>query len=186
MTALRETLTPIYTALGMASAAVLLAALILCKLAQLVFVKGGSMEHTLRAGDLLLVTKWGKYGRGDVVICHYPRRSEELLRLGAAFSLTKHTVFVKRLAALPGDTVEIAEGRLIVNGQVMEDPEKMASPPRDYPCRRLAKNQYFVIGDHRASSHDSRASDVGPIPESMLIGHVRFRLWPLKRIGRIK
>lgn len=186
MTALYPFLTPVFTALGMLTAAAVLASLVLHFVAQLVLVKGGSMKNTLFDRDVLLAVKMGKYRRGEVVICHYPRRSKEALRIGAVFSLTKHTLFVKRLAALPGDTVEIREGRLFVNDQPVEDPAHMASPPRDYPCRRLAKNQYFVIGDNRGASHDSRAQDVGPIPESMLMGHVRFRVWPLKRIGKIR
>ena len=179
-------MTAVYTVLGMLAAALILAALIVHFGVQLVRVKGRSMLDTLRERDVLLVLKWGKYRRGEVVICHYPRRSEDLLRFGAALALTKYTVFVKRLAALPGDTVEIAEGKLLVNGEPVPDPERMASLPRDYPKRKLSRSQYFVIGDNRAFSHDSRAADVGPLPEKMLAGHARFRLWPPARAGRIR
>ena len=186
MTALYSFLTPAFTALGMLAAAGILAALFLHFVAQFILVKGSSMNNTLFDRDVLLAVKPGKYRRGEVVICHYPRRSKEALRFGAVFSLTRHTLFVKRLAALPGDTVEIREGQLFVNDQPVENPVNMASPPRDYPKRKLNGKQYFVIGDNRGASHDSRAADVGPIPEKMLMGHVRFRVWPLKRFGKIR
>ena len=166
--------------------AVLLAAVITRYLFQLVRVKGGSMEHTLKNGDLLFSLRPGKYRRGEVVICRYPRRVSRTLEINAAFSLTWHTLFVKRLVALPGDVVEIREGQLLVNDSPVPDPPFMASPPRDYGPRRLGTKECFVLGDNRLSSHDSRAADVGPIPEAMLQGHVKAVLWPPKRIQAVK
>lgn len=166
--------------------AVLLAAFITRFLFQLVRVKGGSMEHTLKNGDVLFVLRPGAYRRGEVVICRYPRRVSRTIEINAAFSLAWHTLFVKRLAALPGDEVEIRDGQLLVNGAPVPDPPLMASPPRDFAPRRLGRKEYFVIGDNRRSSHDSRAADVGPISAAMLQGHVKAVLWPLKRIRIIK
>ena len=145
-------------------------------------VKGGSMENTLKNGDVLLVTRRGKYRRGEAVICRYPRRAVRTLEINALFTLTWHTLFVKRLVALPGDAVEIREGQLYVNDSPVPDPPAMGSPPRDYARRELRRNEYFVMGDNRRSSHDSRAHDVGPIAETMLQGHVKAVLWPLNRI----
>ena len=153
---------------------------------QLVRVKGGSMEHTLKNGDLLFCIRPGKYRRGEVVICRYPRRVTRTLEINAAFSLTWHTLFVKRLVALPGDMVEIREGQLLVNDSPVPDPPRMASPPRDCTPRKLGRKEYFVIGDNRRSSHDSRAADVGPISEKMLQGHVKAVLWPPNRIQIVK
>ena len=152
----------------------------------LVRVKGSSMKNTLHDGNILLAVRPGRYRRGEVVLCRYPHRAERTIELGAAFSLTWHTLFVKRLVALPGDVVEIREGRLLVNDSPVPDPPFMASPPRDYGPRRLGTKECFVLGDNRLSSHDSRAADVGPIPEAMLQGHVKAVLWPPKRIQAVK
>ena len=141
-------------------------------------VKGSSMKNTLHDGNILLAVRPGGYHRGEVVLCRYPHRAERTIELGAAFSLTWHTLFVKRLVALPGDTVEIREGQLFVNDSPVPDPPAMGSAPPDYPPRTLRSNQYFVLGDNRRASHDSRAADVGPISGKMLQGHVKAVLWP--------
>ena len=120
------------------------------------------------------------------MICHYPKRVERAIHIGAALTLSRDTVFVKRLVALPGDSVEILEGTLYVNDEAVPNPPLMASTPRDYARRRLGRNQYFVVGDNRFFSHDSRAMNVGPLPENMLMGHVRAVLWPLRRIQKVK
>ena len=172
--------------IGILFEAVLLAAAITRFLFQLVWVKGRSMENTLKNRDLAVAFRPGKYRRGEVIICRYPRRANGTLEINAAFSLTWHTLFVKRLAALPGDTVEIREGQLLVNDQPVPDPPQMGSAPRDYPPRRLGKKEYFVIGDNRSFSHDSRAADVGPLPKKMLQGHVKAVLWPPKRMQIMK
>ena len=149
-------------------------------------VKGNSMKNTLHDGSILFAIRPGGYRRGEVVLCRYPHRAERTIELGAAFSLTWHTLFVKRLVALPGDTVEIREGQLFVNDSPVPDPPAMGSAPSDYPPRTLRKDQYFVLGDNRRASHDSRAADVGPISGKMLQGHVKAVLWPPKRIQIVK
>ena len=153
---------------------------------QLVWVDGTSMENTLHDGEILLVARKGEYSRGDVVICRYPRRTEKTFQLSAALALTKHTVFVKRLVALPGDSVEIRQGQLYVNDEPVSNPAQMGSVPRDFARRELGRDEYFVIGDNRRSSHDSRAADVGPISGSMLQGHVKKVIWPLSRIRNVE
>ncbi len=152
--------------------------------AEPVVVKGTSMTHTLQNKEVVLVSKMA-YGkgtegmqRGDIVICHYPGRTEGSWHLGANLTLTHHTVFVKRLVALPGDTVEITGGILYVNGEAVPDPEKMASTPGDYPLRLLGADEYFVVGDNRRTSHDSRASDVGPISRDMIMGKATRVIFP--------
>ena len=91
--------------------AVALAGLITRFVFQLVRVKGGSMEHTLKNGDLLFCVRPGTYRRGEVVICRYPRRVTGTLEINAAFSLTWHTLFVKRLVALPGASRNTGRGQ---------------------------------------------------------------------------
>lgn len=155
-------------------------------LIQFIRVDGTSMADTLKNGEIVLVSKWDRdYRRGDVVICHYPDRVSFQADFNAAGTFSVHTIFVKRLAALPGDTVMIREGKLYVNGEMTPDPESMGSAPRDYPLRTLGEDEYFVIGDNRSTSHDSRAADVGPLSFSMLRGKVLFSLWPLSGIRAI-
>ena len=153
---------------------------------QIIRVDGTSMENTLHSGEILLAERLGEYRRGEVVICRYPRRTEGELSLSASLALTRYTVFVKRLVALPGDTVEIRQGQLYVNGEAVPNPAGLGSLPRDYARRQLGPDEYFVIGDNRFSSHDSRSSDVGPISRAMLQGHVRRVIWPLSMARKVE
>ena len=167
--------------------AVVIAGLVRAYVAEPIRVDGGSMNHTLADGEIVLVSKldylWGNVQRNDVVICRYPGRVNEngshQINLGAALALDTHTLFVKRLVALPGDTVQILNGVLYVNGEKVENPEHMASLPGNYPLQVLGEDQYFVIGDNRGNSHDSRASDVGPISRDAIMGKVKRVLLPL-------
>ena len=152
----------------------------------LVIVKGSSMENTLRSRDVVFVSRLGRYRRGDVVICRFPRRADGTVELGPRFQLVRRTLFVKRLVALPGDTLEIREQTLFVNGEPVPDPVGMKTPPRDMAVRTLRKDECFVMGDNRANSHDSRAHGVGPLPLSALQGRVKRIVWPLNRMGRVR
>ncbi len=168
----------IFSFIGLFASALILAALIQTFLFQIVRVEGGSMKNTLQSGEVVLAVKGGGYRRGDVVLCHFPRRNQWSVTIAGFLNVTRKTLFVKRLVALPGDTVEIADGCLYVNGDLAPDPPTLGSAPRDYAPRTLGRDEYFVIGDNRASSHDSRARNVGPIAKTMLQGKVKCVLWP--------
>ncbi len=166
--------------------AVIIAMLVRAFIAEPIRVDGYSMTNTLQDGEIVLATKYdyllGQPQRNDIIICRYPGRVNEkgafTVNLSAALALDTHTLFVKRLVALPGDTVQITGGHLYVNGELVEDPEFMASVPTDYPLQTLGTDEYFVIGDNRYSSHDSRSKDVGPISRSAVMGHVRAVILP--------
>ena len=166
--------------------AVIIAMLVRAFIAEPIRVDGYSMTNTLQDGEIVLATKYdyllGQPQRNDIVICRYPGRVNEkgafTVNISAALALDTYTLFVKRLVALPGDTVQITGGHLYVNGELVPDPEFMASVPTDYPLRTLGANEYFVVGDNRYSSHDSRSSDVGPISRSAIMGHVRAVVFP--------
>ena len=173
--------------------AVIVAMAIRALLFEPIRVEGESMINTLQNGEIVLVTKpevlMNKLGRGDVVICRFPGRNKATnFRLGAPLdvALVGHELFVKRLVALPGDTVAIMEGNLYVNDTlVVEDyvdfPSRM-----DYPRTLLDENEYMVMGDNRASSHDSRSRDVGPISRDMIVGHAAYVLFPLNRMRPVR
>ena len=149
-------------------------------------VDGRSMTNTLQDKEIVLIYKlpylFGDMQRNDVVVCRYPGRMNEngakAINFGATLALDVHTAFVKRLVALPGDTVEITGGHLYVNGELVPDPEQMGSVPADYGPITLGDDEYFVVGDNRASSHDSRYNDVGPISRDAIMGKVTRVLLP--------
>lgn len=139
----------------------------------IITVKGDSMLETLQSGDRLYVSiltpRLTGYERGDIVICHYPGRNDQC---------------VKRLIGLPGDTVEITSGTVLVNGVPLEEDYLDHTAIYNYPAITLADGEYFVLGDNRPISHDSHSADVGPV--TRLVGKVRFILWPFSRAGSVK
>lgn len=149
------------------AAAVAIALVIRTFLFEPVRVDGHSMDTTLANGEIMFVTKpeyvfGGNPERFDVVICHYPNRGS--------------TNFVKRVVGLPGDTVEIKDGYLIVNGVTYEENYLTYRPDYNMSAYTVPEGKYFVLGDNRANSNDSHL--VGPIDRSMIIGHVRSVLFP--------
>ncbi len=148
-------------------------------------VDGSSMESTLHSGERLFVTvadvKFGNgVERGDVVICHYPNRG--------------WTNFVKRVVAVPGDTIYRENGVTHVVYSVEEDGATKiydealpgSGSRTDMEKRVLGDNEYFVVGDNRTNSHDSRSDDVGVITKSMIVGRVRYVIWPLSDIREVE
>ena len=176
----------------------LLAALVIVTVIRTFFfepirVDGQSMQNTLMNGDIVVVTKpeyWtGNYQRGDVIICRYPNRNKESsISLGGSFELTftNHTLFVKRLIGLPGDKIEFRQGVLYVNDQLVDESNIDVYIPytRSMGPITLGRDQYFVVGDNRGNSNDSRA--VGPISEDMIVGHVNLVVWPLSNFGKVE
>lgn len=147
-------------------------------------IQGGSMLPTLHNRDFALVWRlpylFREPRRGDVVICHYPgRKMKRLPFLPQAF--------VKRVIGLPGDTLEWVEGELLLNGTPLAEPyldPARCRFPRTRPPVTLGPNEYFVLGDNRDSSNDSRR--VGPLRRRAIRGRVVCILFPLKRIRRTR
>lgn len=171
-------------------AAVVAATLIRVFIFEPIRVDGNSMNNTLKHGEVVYASKLayltGDVERNDIVICRYPNRMGKSIDLGASITLQNYTLFVKRIVALPGDTVAITDGALIVNGEVVPDPEFMGSQPRDFAEITLKSDEYFALGDNRLSSHDSRHADVGPIGRDMIMGKVECVMWPLTSIRTVK
>ena len=143
-------------------------------------VTSGSMEPTLRVGDRLLVdhraSLRGSWARGDVVLFDAPE----------GWSGSGDTL-VKRVVALPGDTVEVRAGSVVLNGALLSEPYlSQSAPPADAapealnsPPRKLGAGEYWVMGDNRWNSDDSRSN--GPLPEEAIRGHLLRVLLPLSR-----
>lgn len=173
--------------------AVVIAMLVRALLFEPIRVDGKSMLETLQDGEIVLVTKpgvlLGKLNRGDVVICRFPNRNKtNSIHLGAPLDLelVSHELFVKRLVALPGDSVAVLNGQLYVNDAPVPEEYITHKPNTDFARLVLGEDEYMVMGDNRSSSHDSRSRDVGPIHKDMIVGRASFVLLPLNRIRSVK
>jgi signal peptidase I len=152
----------------LASAAVY-ATLIVTFVCQVARVEGQSMEPTLEDQDRLIVNKLvyriGEPRRNDVVMLYYP--------------LNPNKSFVKRVIGEPGDDVYITDGKVYVNGIPLKDdfiPARFRSHD-EYGPIRVKEGHYFVMGDHRNNSSDSRMW--GEVPKMYILGKVQLRWWPL-------
>ena len=174
-------------------AAVAIAATVRYFVFEPVRVDGHSMDTTLADKEVMLVTKpevlMGKLKHGDVVVVRFPDRfTQATLRLGAPIdiSLSSHTLFVKRLVALPGDVIAVQGGHLYLNDQPVDEPYVDADKfgGRDFARYTLKEDEYFVMGDNRANSNDSRS--VGPLSYDMIVGHAKMVLLPVGKLRTIK
>jgi len=135
-------------------------------------VEGISMEPNLHDGEFVVVNRlayrWGEPERGDVIVFHFP--SDPRRR------------FIKRVVGLPGDTVTIRDGQVLINGSVLEEPY-LDEEPRYHGEWRIAPNEVFVLGDNRNNSSDSQ--NWGPLDINEIIGKAMLVYWPMDTIGLI-
>lgn len=142
-------------------------------------VSGSSMETTLSDRDQLIVDKLSYHLRDpkryDIVV--FPYQYQE------------NTYYIKRIIGLPGETVQILSGYVYIDGMRLDEHygnEVMENPGIAEEPVTLGKDEYFVLGDNRNNSSDSRASDVGMIEKNDLIGRAWIRVWPLNKLGVIR
>lgn len=142
-------------------------------------VSGHSMEITLSHGDQLIVDKisyrFRDPDRYDIVV--FPYQYEE------------KTYYIKRIIGLPGETVQIVDGYVYIDGQQLDEHygnEVMLDPGIAEEPVTLGDDEYFVLGDNRNNSQDSRAANVGVIHGKDLLGRAWIRIWPLSEFGVIK
>ncbi len=156
---------------------VLIAVLVILFLYRPVKVEGTSMMPGLLDQERLFINQFsyrfglGDIMRGDTVVFWYPEDT------------TKS--YIKRVIGLPGDTVSVEDGTVYVNGKKLEEdyvpPEYRDDRP--YAPTVVPANQYFVLGDHRVSSNDSRSW--GFVPRSYIYGKAVFVFWPLEHVGSV-
>lgn len=149
--------------------ALILALVVHLFLAQATVVFGQSMEPNLHPHQRLIVDKISYRlhppRRNDIVVIDLPHIDELL---------------VKRIVALPGETVEIRQGIIYVNGEALAEPFPHDMTPFDMPPITLGPLSYFVLGDNRSNSNDSRV--FGPVTLDQILGRVWLRYWPLDQI----
>lgn len=137
-------------------------------------IEGYSMEPNLHQGQYLIVNKalyrWlHPPERGDIVVFEYPRAPDR--------------DFIKRVIGLPGEKVEIRNGLVYINDELLSEPYLKNKGHGNFPPTVLGANQYFVLGDNRDNSSDSRMW--GPLPEDRIIGKAWVSYWPPRMWGRI-
>ena len=155
----------IYVLTIVAAVAVLIATVVLPVLQ----IEGTSMEPTLVNGDVVLLTKTTSFDRGE--LCGFSWNNKLL---------------IKRVIGIPGDWIEIdTDGTVYLNGEKLDEPyaEQLSVGECDleFPFQ-VPQEQYFVLGDMRESSIDSRNTLIGCVAKDQIVGKVFFRIWPLKAI----
>ncbi len=154
----------------------LISAFIIVFLYQPVKVEGTSMMPGLDDQERIFVNKFvyrlEPIQRGDIVVFRYPR------------DLSKS--YIKRVIGMPGDRIRIEEGRVILNGKALSEPyvPEDFEDLRSYPETLVPANSYFVLGDHRSMSNDSR--DFGPVEQQYISGKAVFVYWPVDKLGTVR
>jgi signal peptidase I len=160
--------------------AIVLAFLVRTFVFQTFYIPSGSMEPTLQIGERIIVSKLSydvhSVHRGDIIVFHAPPAEATACADPSVKDL------VKRVIGLPGETISSAGNTILINGKPLAQPWFPATPlgPPIQPTH-IPSNSYFVMGDNRSNSCDSRSW--GTLPGSNIIGHVVFKIWPLSQIG---
>jgi len=154
---------------------VLLGAILVVLLYQPVQVEGTSMLPLLQNNERIVVNKIVYHvesiHRGDIIVFHYPLDPAES--------------FIKRVIGLPGDWISIKDGQVYVNGMLLKEPYILPSYLGHETCAavHVPENHYYVLGDHRDFSNDSR--DWGTVPRRDIYGEAVFAYWPLQDMGSL-
>ncbi len=151
-------------------------ALIITCIYQPVRVEGTSMQPRLHDNDRLFINKFvyrfENIHRGDVIVFHYPGDPAKS--------------YIKRVIALPGDDLRITDGVVYVNGRRLSEPyvPERFEDGRSVAEEVMPQGDYWVMGDHRSISSDSR--DFGPVPRGLIYGKASFVYWPSDGVGVVR
>lgn len=163
---LRSTL---YSLIVVAAIAVLIATLAFPVLQ----ISGSSMEPTLNDEEIVVLIKTTNMKRGELCCFSYQNK-----------------LLIKRVIGLPGDRISIdREGNVYVNESIIDEPyaidKALGECDITFPCN-VTDNHYFVLGDHRSTSIDSRSSVIGLVSEDFIVGKIFFRIWPFQKLSTVK
>jgi signal peptidase I len=153
-----------------------ISAFIIIFLYQPVKVEGTSMMPSLDDQERIFVNKfvyrWEPIERGDIVVFRYPRDPSKS--------------YIKRVVGVAGDRIRIDSGRVYVNDEAIDEDyvPSMYADERSYPETTVPARSYFMLGDHRSMSNDSR--DFGPVKEGYIYGKAVFGYWPMDKMGRLR
>lgn len=167
---------------------IIIAAFIAILLMQLIVptvVREHSMEPSFYGGDYLIVGKINykisSPHRGDVIIF----KSD--IPMNTAEPSQAKKLLIKRIIGMPGDVINISDNEVSINGEVIDEPYiNEGGTPGDVVNYVVPKDSYFVMGDNRTVSIDSRRNEVGPVHKDRIIGKALIRLYPFNKIGLIK
>ncbi len=156
----------VYALIIVAAIAVLIATLVLPVLQ----ISGTSMEPTLNNGEIVILVKTTDPDRGDLCGFSYSNK-----------------ILIKRVIGLPGDSISVdSEGNVFVNGEALNEPyvteKSLGECDLEFPYT-VPENEYFMLGDQRESSIDSRSSVIGCIDRDQIIGKLIFRIWPFSELS---
>lgn len=135
-------------------------------------IKGSSMEPTLNDEEIVILIKTSNLKRGQLCCFSYQNK-----------------LLIKRVIGLPGDSISIHEdGTVYINGEILDEPyiidKALGECDIDFPVN-VTDNHYFILGDHRSTSIDSRNSVVGLVSKEQVVGKIFFRIWPFEAIGEV-
>jgi signal peptidase I len=163
--------------------------------AQAFYIPSGSMEPQLHVGDRVIVSKLAYQlhdpRRGDIIVFPSPAdhtvddsalpvRILKGIFEGVGLTKPEKEILIKRVIGLPGETVEGRSGHVYIDGRELIEPYLPPGVTTDtFGPTTVPKGSLWVMGDNRGNSHDSRFADVGPIPESTVIGRAIMKVWPL-------
>lgn len=158
----------VYALVIVAAVAVLIATLVLPVLQ----ISGSSMEPTLNNGEIVVLVKVPEMKRGDLCAFSYSNK-----------------ILIKRVIGLPGDEIVMdADGNVAVNGEVLSEPyitdKGLGECDIEFPYT-VPEGEYFLLGDHRTTSIDSRNTVIGCIEREQIVGKLFFRIWPFSRISAL-
>ncbi|MCU1448199.1 MAG: signal peptidase [Acidimicrobiales bacterium] len=158
------------------AAALLTALLIKTFLLQAFYIPSDSMNPTLVVHDRVLVNKLSYHfhdvHRGDIVVFKRPPGEDD----------PRIKDLIKRVVALPGDTVEGRNGQVLIDGRALTEPYiPKGTQTSDFSAEKIPSGKYWVMGDNRGNSKDSRV--FGPISKSLIVGRAFIRVWPISKIS---
>lgn len=156
--------------------------LILHFVGQRTVVNGSSMDTTLANGQNLVMDKLSYR-------FHDPERYDIIIFPGPE-EFGQHPYYIKRIIGMPGETVQIKDGKVYINDKELKSDVYGITYYIDYPGIAeepitLGDDEYFCLGDNRPVSQDSRYEEVGPVKRSIIVGKVWIRIWPLNKFGKV-